>query len=157
VIRNGEASPQITALVEEFAPQIFINSNTGEPIVARPDGSLVTSSAPAREGDILIVYLTGVGGLDNPPATGAAAVASPLASATVTPEVTIGGTAAVVHFAGLTPGFAGLVQINITARGLEAAALREGSPRVLATRPLVVRFGAAASQAVELPVDIPSR
>src|SRR5260370_41601311 len=45
--------------------------------------------------------------------TGAAAVSWPVANSLVTPTLKVGGAAAQVQFAGLTPGSVGLVQINI--------------------------------------------
>ena len=92
---------------------------------------------------MLILFLTGIGGLQNPPATGTVAAASPLSTATVTPTVAVGGVEATVFFAGLTSFFVGLGQINIQL------------PNVLpeaATLPLVVRFGESESQTVQLPL-----
>jgi uncharacterized protein (TIGR03437 family) len=49
---------------------IFVNPSTGEPIVQRhADGSLITAQNPAKPGETLVLYVTGIGGLDNPPAT----------------------------------------------------------------------------------------
>lgn len=49
---------------------IFVNPSTGEPIVRRhADGSLITAQNPAKTGETLVLYVTGIGGLDNPPAT----------------------------------------------------------------------------------------
>lgn len=142
-ILGEQQSPGEAADVAEFAPGLFVNPATGEPIVQRhPDGALITAQNPAKPGDILILYVTGIGGLDNPPTTGAPAVDSPLSSATGTPTVTIGGVEAAVSFAGLAPGFVGLGQINIEL----PAGLPQGSPL-----PLVIRFGENESQPLELP------
>ena len=138
-----QQSPDEPAAVSEFAPGLFVNPATGEPIVQRhPDGALITAQNPAKPGDILIIYVTGIGGLDNPPATGAPATDSPLASATVTPTVSVGGVEVEVLFAGLAPGFVGLGQINVEL----PADLPQGSPL-----PLVIGFGENESQSLELP------
>ena len=47
-----------------YAPALFIIAATGETIVVRfADGALITADNPARPGDVLIVFLTGAGGL----------------------------------------------------------------------------------------------
>jgi uncharacterized protein (TIGR03437 family) len=57
-----------------------------------------------------VIYCTGLGAVDPPVAAGAAAAT---ASTTTNPvTVTIGGAPAAVNYAGVTPGFAGLYQIN---------------------------------------------
>ena len=85
VTRNGEDSPIEPATMAEFAPAVFINRATGEPIVQRfPDGALITATNPANPGDVLILFLTGLGGVSNAPPTGAPSAVSPLAQARVT-------------------------------------------------------------------------
>ena len=145
VTRNGEDSPIEPVLIAEFAPAVFINPNSGEPIIQRhPDEALITAADPAKPGDVLIIFVTGIGGVSNPPATGAATADSPLARARVTPVVTLGGEAAKVFFAGLTPRFAGLGQINIQ--------LPESLATTGATMPLVIDFEGSRNPPVNLPV-----
>ena len=145
VIRNGEESPPEPTTIAEFAPAVFINPNSGEPIIQRhPDEALISAANPAKPGDVLIIFVTGVGGVSNPPATGAATADSPLARARVTPVVTVGGEAAKVLFAGLTPGFAGLGQINIQ--------LPESLATTGPTMPLVIDFEGSRNPPVNLPV-----
>jgi uncharacterized protein (TIGR03437 family) len=68
--------------------------------------------AASRVGDVLVVYLTGMGGTDPPVREGDASPGSPLARTLVQPQVFVGGVPVSVLFAGLTPGFVGLYQIN---------------------------------------------
>jgi uncharacterized protein (TIGR03437 family) len=64
--------------------------------------------------DTLVIYLTGLGATTPAVDAGLPAPSSPLASASITPAVTLGGTALRVDYAGLVPGYAGLYQINAT-------------------------------------------
>jgi uncharacterized protein (TIGR03437 family) len=73
---------------------------------------LADANAPAKPGDILQIYCTGLGPV-SPPVTAGAATPSDALRNTATPvTLTIGGAGATVLFAGLTPGFTGLYQIN---------------------------------------------
>jgi len=73
---------------------------------------LTDKSHPAAAGDTVVMYCAGLGAVDPPVASGSAAPLTSL-SRTVNPvTVTIGGMNSRVDFAGLTPGFVGLYQIN---------------------------------------------
>jgi uncharacterized protein (TIGR03437 family) len=142
VVRDGVASAAEKVSVASFAPAPFMRGEA--PIVVRyPDNTEIGAANPARPGDILIAYLTGLGGLTSAPRTGDATPASPLAQTTVTPTITLGGAAAASLFAGLTPGCIGLAQINLQL----PATLPAG-----ASLPLVFRFGNASSPPVQLAV-----
>jgi uncharacterized protein (TIGR03437 family) len=76
------------------------------------DFSLVTSSSPAKPGEVLIMYLVGLGATNPSVASGAATPASPLHPTTAPVTVKVGSQTATVGFAGLSPFFVGLYQIN---------------------------------------------
>jgi uncharacterized protein (TIGR03437 family) len=77
------------------------------------DGSLVTSASPAQPGEYLVMYLVGMGATNPGVASGAESPGPPsLASAIAQPTVTVGSEPSTVLFAGLTPGFVGLYQID---------------------------------------------
>ena len=98
------------------APGIFTYNRVPDeldPVIVHADGSLVTPENPARPGEVLIIFATGLGELSNIPATGEATPASPLATLQRTAIVEVGPQESEVLFAGLAPGFVGLVQFNI--------------------------------------------
>ncbi|MEP7364629.1 MAG: choice-of-anchor D domain-containing protein [Acidobacteriota bacterium] len=145
VERDGAQSPGETVRVEEYAPAVFQNSDTKDPIATHfPDNAVITGANPAKGGDVLILYLTGVGGLTAVPTTGDATPASPLPTARIEPAVTLGGQTVTVLYAGLSPLFIGLAQLNLKL----PATLPSG-----AKLPLIIRFGAATGQTVQLPVQ----
>ncbi len=78
------------------------------------DGSYVTSSHPANPGEVIVIYLAGLGAT-NPavPSGHAAPTSEPLARVVNTATVTIDSQNATVQFAGLAPGFVGLYQIDV--------------------------------------------
>jgi uncharacterized protein (TIGR03437 family) len=75
----------------------------GQPYFASP-------SAPAHAGDPIVLYCTGLG-LVSPAATDGVAPGQ-LSRTVSAPQLTVGGQSAPVSFAGLTPGFVGLYQVN---------------------------------------------
>jgi uncharacterized protein (TIGR03437 family) len=78
-----------------------------------PDYSMVSADAPASPGEYIILYLVGMGATDNRVASGSPTPLDPLSRVTASPVVTVGGQQAQVLFAGLTPGWVGLYQVNI--------------------------------------------
>src|SRR5579871_3481519 len=73
----------------------------------------VTESNPAKQGEVVVIYLSGMGATTPAVKSGEPAPGGPnLAKASVQPTVTLNGQAAIVQFAGLTPGFVGLYQVN---------------------------------------------
>jgi uncharacterized protein (TIGR03437 family) len=74
--------------------------------------SVVASDNPTHASEVLVIYCAGLGDVDPRQLAGAQATFSPL-SQTIDPvKVTIGGIDAPIFFAGLTPGFTGLYQVN---------------------------------------------
>jgi uncharacterized protein (TIGR03437 family) len=146
VIAGEQESPAELATVAVYAPATF-ETGAGRPIVQKhADGTLITPENRAKPGDTLIVYITGIGGLDVAPATGAAASDSPLSVSTVTPTVTVGGVPVDVLFAGLAPNFVGLGQINIR--------LPDQLPQA-AGLPLIIIYGNRRSQSLQLLMQTP--
>jgi uncharacterized protein (TIGR03437 family) len=76
------------------------------------DFSLVSSSNPAKPGEYLVMYLVGMGPTNPSVPSGAATPSSPFSPVVNQPTVTVASQPSTVAFAGLTPGFVGLYQIN---------------------------------------------
>jgi uncharacterized protein (TIGR03437 family) len=147
VERGGVPSAVMEADVQTNAPGIFTYAPAPDavaPVIVHADGSIVSSAHPARAGEVLLIFATGVGALTNPPATGEASAADPLAVSAVEPTVTVGGAEAAVLFAGLTPQFVGLLQINLQ--------LPDPLPAGRELE-LVLAFGSDAAQTVTLAVE----
>jgi uncharacterized protein (TIGR03437 family) len=117
VVRNGATeSNRVTVPVARTSPGIYSNSQNGigAGAILKADFSIVSTANPVRRGDTVLIYLTGLGGLNPALSDGAAASTTVLSRVTDTVNVYIGGRRAVVSFAGAAPGFAGLYQINVT-------------------------------------------
>jgi uncharacterized protein (TIGR03437 family) len=113
VVANGYAGLPVTLQLTATAPAIFPADATTV-IATFLDGTLVTATAPARGGDWVVLWAGGLGPT-NPPAvpnqleTIAARLAAPI-------QVLLNGVAvdpSRINYAGATPGYAGLFQINV--------------------------------------------
>ena len=112
-------SPKVSFVVDQIAPSVLIYG-VERAVAQNPDGTVNAAGNPAKPGDVIVVYLTGIGPLDNPVASGAPAPADPLSRAASTFSAFIGGQPARVDFLGLTPGYVGLAQANIAVPAVEA-------------------------------------
>ena len=120
VVTNGTAAsaPQ-TVQVGSYSPVLFIVG--GYAIAVNPDGTLAAptgaipgvASHPATPGDSLTLWGSGFGPV-SPAATSGDNSLDTLRKTTAQPTITIGGTPAQVTFAGLSPQFVGVYQINVT-------------------------------------------
>jgi uncharacterized protein (TIGR03437 family) len=106
-----------TITIAAARPGIFTLSQDGkgQGAILNAQGVLVDSRAAAAAGEVVQVFLTGMGPTDPPVQSGRAAPsAEPLARVTTLPvEATVGGVPATMEFAGLAPGFVGLYQVNV--------------------------------------------
>jgi len=97
----------------QYTPAFFL----GGSVIAAEDaqtGAIITASNPAVPGEIVALYMNGLGPVNNQPASGSPAPGGPnLASTTTNPTVMFGTQQAQVLFSGLAPGFAGLYQVNV--------------------------------------------
>ena len=133
-----------TVPLASYCPNFFERSG----IVASIDynlGTIVSQTAPARRGDVVELYVNGMGPVTNQSAvqSGQPSPLSPLAYTTTIPTVTIGGVNAPVSFYGLAPNIVGLYQVNIT--------VPAGVPS--GTQPIVLSIGGLSTQTSQLPVQ----
>jgi uncharacterized protein (TIGR03437 family) len=148
VVKGPTYSQPIPVDVAPAQPAIFrdfsVSPDQGIVLVIRGDSFFEAKpGTPARAGDVIVVYAAGLGPVD--PAVASGAVPGPALSNTASPvELRIGGAAAPVAFAGLSPGFVGLYQINAT--------VPEGVPsgdRVQVTIAVAGQSSAPVTMAVE--------
>lgn len=145
VVRNLVASATAERAFESTGLAVFTDTVSGLPIALRPaDGSLITAGNPARPGDVLTVYATGLGFLDRRPRTGLpSAGGAALSRTTAALTAALGETEADVLFAGLAPGFVGLAQLN-----LRLAETLPAGP----SAPLIFTVAGVPTAPVNLPV-----
>lgn len=117
VQRGVTLSVPISVDVGPSEPAIFGYPLPGDPpsqgaIVNAVTYAVAHPATPIGAGDILAIFCTGLGAVDQAIPDGTGAPSSPPANTTATPVVTVGGKPARVLFSGLSPGFVGLNQID---------------------------------------------
>lgn len=140
VSRDGVAGQALDVPVLAAQPGVFTSDGVSAILVRNRDYSLAQS---LRAGDSVFFYATGLGEVDNTPATGAASPASPLARVRQAVLVTLDGVPCEVLFAGLAPGLIGVYQVNIVAPGGLTAGRHD----------LLVTVGGQRSVAVRVMVE----
>jgi uncharacterized protein (TIGR03437 family) len=115
LVNSGLAGPLVSITLGPAAPALF-QADAQTVIATHGNGPLVTPAAPAKGGEVVVLYATGLGptspaAIPDQLATSAAMIAN-LADL----RVLLNGVAVDQHqilYAGVTPGFAGLYQINL--------------------------------------------
>jgi len=120
VTRDGQPGNVVTVRITDRKPRILtFLGNYG--IAVRPDGSYPIPTSPAKPGETVVIYAIGFGQTSPNAGTGEGATADPLQWIRPLPTVLFGGgllrIPATPLFVGLTPGFVGLIQINLTIPG----------------------------------------
>jgi uncharacterized protein (TIGR03437 family) len=121
------------------APAIFFYPVAA--VLKNANFSLVSATNPARAGEVLLVYATGLGQTTPAGRTGALTAGDSIAQ-TATVSATIGGKAAPVVYSIASPGFAGLYQVAVTVPSGVSGAVA-----------LQILAGTAASNAVPISVQ----
>jgi uncharacterized protein (TIGR03437 family) len=105
------AAPAIFSMDGSGAGQGYITI-TGPEVVAASAGAF-PGSRPAKRGESLTIYCTGLGPVSQIQGDGTPKTKTSPVAISQTPNVTIGGAPATVTFAGLTQGGVGLYQVNV--------------------------------------------
>lgn len=122
VVRNGTMGNQVYVDISAQAPQ-FILYNGGYGIMTTAQGALTgIPSNPVNVGDTIVIYMLGLGPTSPPVTSGTASPGAPnLATVPGKTQVCFGietpfyqAPCATPAFAGLTPGFVGLYQVNVS-------------------------------------------
>ena len=145
LIRDGVAGPEIPVTVTDSSPGLF-QADAVTVVAAFPDGSIVTKTRPAQPGQVIVLYACGMG-QTTPKAINLIIPSSPAVIANLAAmEVDFNGARiepGLIFYAGITPGFAGLYQIN-----LRIPQDSDPDPEIR------VRIGAQSSPAgIHLPVN----
>ncbi len=144
VTRANAISVPVNVAVFDAQPAILSANSQGfgQGHVYRATSSgaqiLADASSPATAGDVLVIYCVGLGVTDPKVTSGDVAPFSTLARVGAPVTVTVGGQSAQASFAGLTPGYVGLYQVNVTMPGGVASG----------TQPVSISVGAKSSAPV---------
>ncbi|HSP70706.1 MAG TPA: hypothetical protein VLN48_23425 [Bryobacteraceae bacterium] len=115
LVNDGLAGPAIGIVLDAVAPAMFRLNGAGV-LAAHLDGTVISPDAPAHRGEVVVIYATGLGptvppAIPNRLPTGAAWIARLADFA-----VWLNGEpvpAARILYAGISPPYAGLFQINL--------------------------------------------
>jgi|SRR5215472_9904140 len=118
VVRQSVAGPAVTIGLVTGAPALFVSADhyaLAQDFNA--NYALATAKTPALPGDLIILYATGLGGTQPLPSIGQIPQFAGFVNGFTTGalQVLLNGKALdpkTIPYAGLTPGFAGLYQIN---------------------------------------------
>ena len=116
---NGQASPVANVNVMGAAPGVF-QFGERRAVVQNSDYTVNTADNGAAANSYVVAYLTGAGEVDNPVPTGTMARSAPLSKHKGAVTATINGTGVEIVFAGLTPEYVGLTQLNLKVPSLAA-------------------------------------
>jgi uncharacterized protein (TIGR03437 family) len=104
VIESPWGTAEQVAEVRPYAPAIFGTGSDGSGVIANQDGELNTPLRPARRGEAVVIYATGLGAVSG---------SESLRPVQTTVTAVVRGQELRVLYAGLAPGFVGLYQVNL--------------------------------------------
>jgi hypothetical protein len=107
----GGSLHQSIYLLPMFTPEVVTTAG-GPAVVHASDSSLVTAAKPAKAGEVLTLYATGLGPTRPSPEPGQPFAASPPAAVSSPVEVLVNGASSQVLYAGGYPGAVNGYQVN---------------------------------------------
>ena len=116
VFREGLASPKVSINLLDTAPALFLAPGRGSLAATHADGGVISDDAPARAGEIIVVYGTGLGLTEPRQIDGEIPRSAARIARMDRLRVLLDGEALPaesVYYAGITPGYPGLYQINL--------------------------------------------
>jgi uncharacterized protein (TIGR03437 family) len=137
--QNGP-SASFPVTIAANAPAIFFSPVAA--VLKNADFSLVSAANPAKAGDVLLVYCTGLGATSPAVPTGTLVPGTATVATTAGVTATIGGKDATVTYAIASPGFVGLYQVAVTVPA-----------GVTGSSPIVLKQGGASSNSVAITVQ----
>ena len=110
---HGKLAPETSLLVDDYAPAVLTANGIGTGIgIFTNARGLLTPFSTATPGETTTVYVVGLGATNPRVAAGTQAPTTQLPQCATTPTLTIGGVAAKVESASLSPGLAGVYQVS---------------------------------------------
>ena len=104
-VQSAYGSLQQTVTVAAVAPGIFLIGNPPIGAITNQNFNLVGPTNPLPRGQVLVIFATGLGAVTQ---------SGPLSLTNAPVSVLLNGTELPASYAGLTPGFIGLYQVNVT-------------------------------------------
>ena len=149
---NGQRGNSVFVNIKAREPRLLSLGGGPYAILTTPTNALTgIPSNPVRAGDTVVIYMIGLGPTSPPVNSGEASPTNPLATVPGGAKVCFGATGfgstplcADAQFAGLTPGFVGLYQINV--------AIPVGVPTGL-TVPMYIQLIDTTSNTVQIAVQ----
>ncbi|HVW85930.1 MAG TPA: hypothetical protein VHB50_14670 [Bryobacteraceae bacterium] len=115
VVRQGAAGPVVKIQLANTAPGLF-QWNGNYAIATHLNGALVSDAAPAVPDEIIVIFAAGLGHTTPDTTSGRIVASAATIAAASQMRIMLAGNPCPplnVLYAGLTPGFAGLYQINL--------------------------------------------
>jgi uncharacterized protein (TIGR03437 family) len=112
--RQGLAGPVVQIQLNSTAPGLFLYNNFV--IATHLNGTLISPTSPANGGEIIVIYVAGLGRVNPDTTSGRLATFAATIVAAAQTEILLDGVPcpqSSLLYVGLAPGFAGLYQINL--------------------------------------------